>query len=218
MRIPLLIAVIPLFAFFWAVVLLHRLDGWSVAAGAVVATALGVISHVRDEPPQNVLKWRRGAEGERRTERALRSLQRNGWVIDHDIQLGGRANLDHIVRGPRGIFLLETKNLAGTISFNNGALISRQLDDPDDTYRHVSLAPRLRRQAVELSACLRAKTGHRGWVNAVVVIWGDFPQGHVEHENVTYLAGDRLESWLTSRSLHRPVQAPISGGHPHSVG
>src|SRR4051794_15249373 len=39
-------------------------------------------------------------------------------------------------------------------------------------------------QAKELSARLRAETGHGAWVTAVAVVWGHFVDGHVEHENV----------------------------------
>lgn len=103
----------------------------------------------------------------------------------------------HIAIGPAGVFLLETKNLAGTISFEDGVLVARQFDDPDEVYRYRSLAPRLRGQAKELSARLRDQTGGRAWVNAVVVIWGHFPEKQVSHENVTYIHGARLVHWLT---------------------
>jgi len=198
MRTPLLIVVIPMFVFFWAVVLTHKLDGWSVAAAAVLSSAIALVFSVRDEPPQHVLKWRQGAEGERKTEKVLRRFERQGWVVEHDIQRDGRANLDHVARGPSGVFLLETKNLSGTITFEDGMLHARQFDDPDEVYRYRTLASRLRGQASELSARIRAETGRGAWVSAVVVIWGHFPPGLVEHENVTYIAGDRLAGWLAA--------------------
>ena len=80
----------------------------------------------------------------------------------------------------------------GTISFEDGVLVARQFDDPDEVYRYRSLAPRPRGQAKELSARLHTETGRRSWVNAVAVICGHFPQVLVSHENVTYVHGDRL--------------------------
>jgi len=47
-----------------------------------------------------------------------------------------------------------------------------------------------------LSARRRAETGRRAWVTAVVVIWGDFPQGQAHGDKVTYVAGNRLTAWL----------------------
>ncbi|HZT17153.1 MAG TPA: nuclease-related domain-containing protein [Gaiellaceae bacterium] len=158
MRAPLLMAVAPMFLFVLVTAATRKLDPWSFAAGAVGAVAVSLIMSVRDDAPQHVLNWRRGAEGERKTERALRRLERDGWVVKHDIQQEGRANLDHLVTGPRGIFLLETKNLSGTISVENGVLVARQFDDPNEIYRYRTLASRLRGQARDLSARLREET------------------------------------------------------------
>lgn len=198
MRTPLLIVVVPMFLFFVVVVLTRKLDRWSLAAGAVAASAMAMVMFVRDDPPQHVANWKRGAEGERRTARALRPLERRGWFVEHDVQREGRANFDHVVRGPRGVFLLETKNLAGTVSFEDGVLVARQFDDPDEVYRYTSLAQRVRGQASDVSARIRAETGRREWVTGVVVIWGHFPEGSATHDKVTYISGDRLASWLES--------------------
>jgi hypothetical protein len=199
MRAPLLFVVVPLVIFFFAVAGSRKLDAWSLAAGAAMATAASFAMSVRDDAPQHVLNWRRGAEGERRTARVLRRLERKGWFVEHDVQREGRANLDHVVRGPGGFFLLETKNLAGTITFEDGCLTARQFDDPDEVYRYESLASRVRGQAMELSARIGRETGHKAWVNAVVVIWGQFPERYVEHEKVTYISGDGLAAWLQGR-------------------
>jgi hypothetical protein len=187
-----------LFIFFGAVALTRKFDRWSLAAGAVGASAVALVMFVRDDAPQHVANWRRGAEGERKTAKALRRLESQGWVVEHDLQREGRANLDHVVRGPRGAFLLETKNLSGTISLDDGMLTAGQFDDPDEVFRYASLAPRVRGQARELSARIREETGRPAWVTAVVVIWGHFPEGFVQLDNVTYMGGDRLASWLES--------------------
>jgi hypothetical protein len=201
-----MIVIVPMFVFFWAVTLTRKLDPWSLAAGALMTSAVALFIFVRDDPPQYVAKWGRGAEGERRTERTLRPLERKGWTVEHDIQSEGRANLDHVLKGPLGVVLLETKNLAGTITFEEGVLVARQFDDPDEVYRYVSLAPRLRGQAKELSSRLLAETGRRTWVTAVAVIWGHFPAGRIEHEKVVYIRGDQLRDWLTSTQGRRPAQ------------
>jgi hypothetical protein len=41
-------------------------------------------------------------------------------------------------------------------------------------------------------------TGVR-WVQAVVVLWCDFPAGYVESDSVVYLHGDRLHDWLNNQ-------------------
>jgi hypothetical protein len=196
MRLPLLLVTLPPLAYMLGVAVSQKLDPWSFSAGCLGAFAVTFALFVRDEPPQHVQNWKRGAEGERRTAKALKPLLRKGWTVEHDVQQQGRANLDHVLTGPSGVFLLETKNLAGTISLEDGVLAARQFDDADEVYRYRSLAPRLRGQAKELSARLQTESGRRTWVNAVAVIWGHFPQGLVSHENVTYVSGERLAAWL----------------------
>ncbi len=204
LRTPLLIVFVPIVVAFLAITSTRKLDAWSMAAGALMAAGWALVIFVRDEPPQHVLNWRRGAEGERKTERAVRPLERKGWTIEHDIQRDGRANLDHVLRGPLGVVLLETKNLTGTITFEEGVLVARQFDDPDEVYRYWSLAPRLRGQAMELSKRLREETGRRTFVTAVVVIWGHFQGGRLEHEKVVYIPGDELRNWLVSTQGRPP--------------
>jgi hypothetical protein len=205
LRTPLLIVVVPMFVSFWAILLTRKLDPWSLAAGALMTSAVSLFTFFRDDPPQHVVNWRRGAEGERKTERALRGLERKGWTVEHDIQRDRQANLDHVLRGPPGVFLLETKNLAGTITFEDGVLVARQFDDPDEVYRYRSLAPRLRGQAKELSARIRAETGRGVWVIAVTVVWGHFPPGRIDYENVVYIHGDQLADWLRSIPANPPA-------------
>jgi len=198
MRTPLLIVVVPMLLFFFAVVLFHRLDSWSVAAAALAASAVTLVITVRDDAPHHVVKWGRGAEGERRTEKVLKPLEREGWTVEHDIDRPGRANIDHVVIGPPGVFLLETKCPSGFVSIEDGVMTTRQFDDPEEVFRNARLAGRVRGQAKELSQRLYAETGRRTWVAAAVVIWGEFDQGLVSGENITYLHGDGLVAWLKS--------------------
>jgi hypothetical protein len=207
MRTPLLIVTVPLFVFFVGVAGTHKLDRWTVAASTAAAAGMFLVMWVRDDAPQHVLNGQRGAEGERRTERALRKLEREGWRVEHDIQRDGRANVDHVVHGPHRVFRLETKNLAGTIRVTDGVVEAQQFDDPDEVFRYFSLASRVRGASAELSARLREETGRRAWVDGVVAIWGRFEQEIVEHEHVAYVAGSRLADWLHQRDAAAAVSA-----------
>src|SRR6266567_2650935 len=63
------------------------------------------------------LTWRRGARGERRSARALRKLARAGWTVLHDVAVpGSRANGDHLLIGPPGVFLIDSKAWHGHIT------------------------------------------------------------------------------------------------------
>jgi hypothetical protein len=77
-----------------------------------------------DSPPHHIERWRQGAEGEQATARALRRLVGAGWTLVHDVDVR-HGNLDHILVGPPGIFLLESKKLDGAMSVERGVLSVR---------------------------------------------------------------------------------------------
>jgi hypothetical protein len=69
---------------------------------------------LRFQPSPDAIVWRRGAAGERRTARLLEPLERHGWVVLHDLSVpGSRANLDHLVIGPGGVFVIDSKQYRG---------------------------------------------------------------------------------------------------------
>lgn len=57
----------------------------------------------------------KGNEGERVIGRLLEQLQPQGWVVLHDRrkQPGSPANLDHVLVGPPGVFVIDAKNWTG---------------------------------------------------------------------------------------------------------
>lgn len=61
--------------------------------------------------------YKQGFEGEKRVTEVLSSTLSDDYVLINDVQLvgGRRSNIDHIVLGPTGIFVLETKNHRGKI-------------------------------------------------------------------------------------------------------
>jgi hypothetical protein len=87
--------------------------GIEQAAGlAAVTVGWGL----RFQPSPEAVAWRRGAAGERRTARLLGPLERHGWAVLHDLALpGSRANLDHLVIGPGGVFVIDSKQYRGRL-------------------------------------------------------------------------------------------------------
>jgi hypothetical protein len=142
-----------------------------------------------DTPPRRIENWRRGAEGERRTAKVLDRLGKSGWVIVHDVP-APRGNLDHVVAGPSGLFVLETKTAEDgpSVEASDGSYSRWQLE---------SWARQARGNAVKLRQML-GPVG-LGWINAVVVVWADFPDRVIEHDKVTYVHGEELAAWLEGR-------------------
>jgi hypothetical protein len=151
-----------------------------------------------DSPPHHIERWRQGAEGEQATARALRRLVSDGWTLVHDVEIG-HGNLDHILVGPPGVFLLETKKLHGAMTVERGVLSVRWREDPTDGYDNVQLAPRMRARAAELSAAPRSQGIDRVWVQPTVVLWGAFEQRSIQSDGVAWIDGRALAAVLLAR-------------------
>jgi Nuclease-related domain len=60
--------------------------------------------------------WRDGARGERATARRLRRLEHDGYLVLHDLAIpGSLANIDHLVIGPSGVFVIGSRRYRGRI-------------------------------------------------------------------------------------------------------
>jgi Nuclease-related domain len=81
----------------------------SFVAGVVVGALFGMAVWIWDQPPNFIENWRQGRDGERATAKELRTLRSEGWSVRHDLE-DKYGNLDHVVVGPGGVFLLDTKN------------------------------------------------------------------------------------------------------------
>lgn len=61
-------------------------------------------------PRHDPSRWARGAAGELATAALLEHLPGRHWVVLHDLALpGSRANVDHLVIGPTGVWVVDTK-------------------------------------------------------------------------------------------------------------
>ena len=95
-----------------------------LAALAGVTVAAGLAWRLRFRPSPATLAWRRGAAGERRTARLLAQLERRGWAVLHDLAIPGtQANIDHLVIGPGGVVVIDTKQYRGRLWLDSDGLM-----------------------------------------------------------------------------------------------
>jgi hypothetical protein len=137
--------------------------------------------HVRSLP------WIWGAEGERDTASVLDELG-EGWECVHDLPRE-RGNWDHVLVGPPGVLLLDTKVLTAP---------ARVFDDALRAGRQVMPGGGFRGAAAGLADALAENDDGRPWVQPVVVIWGDFEQRIHEERGVVYASGAQLLDWLVA--------------------
>ncbi|MFI5259857.1 MAG: nuclease-related domain-containing protein [Candidatus Limnocylindrales bacterium] len=98
-----------------AVALAAMLLGQAIVGFFVVVMVLGAVSRVV-ATEDSTLSWATGSQGETLTAQALEQLKIDGFVILHDRRIpGSSANIDHIVIGPPGIAIVETKSYSGRL-------------------------------------------------------------------------------------------------------
>ncbi|AEH11748.1 MULTISPECIES: nuclease-related domain-containing protein [Protofrankia] len=107
---------------FGAVVGLSALVVLQMVLGAVlVVLAVAAARFLRS--PSEIESWRHDAEAERRTARALDRLVRAGYTVLHDRALADSAgNVDHLVIGPSGVWVVETDAHRGPLRQNRAGL------------------------------------------------------------------------------------------------
>ena len=119
---------------------------------AVLVVVMGVVAL-----PDSTLSWATGSEGEALTARALEQLKIDGFVILHDRRIpGSPANIDHIVIGPPGVAIVETKSYSGRLRVRG-----------DDVYvagrrKTLSTVEEARREAVAVNVALAGQLERRG--------------------------------------------------------
>jgi hypothetical protein len=85
----------------------------------LVAVATGILLAWGDRRLGNYLK---GAKGEEWVAHELAFLS-SEYTVFNGLRLGGgKENFDHIIVGPAGLFVVETKNWKGSVEFRDGKL------------------------------------------------------------------------------------------------
>ena len=152
-------------------------------AGLLEAAAGAVLAAVLLSVP--VRRRRAVADVELSTESALRTLDEGAWVSARS------GSFEHLVVGPSGAFLLETKRIEGEAMLREGVLaVFREGAWRGDD----ALGARMRASARDARRLLGA--ANINWVAPVVVLWCEFPAQLAEHGGVTYVHGSRLADWL----------------------
>ena len=159
----------------------------SLVLGALAAVAAGW--GLRFRPSPDAVAWRRGAAGERRTARLLAALERHGWAVLHDLAVpGSQANVDHLVIGPGGVFVIDSKQYRGRVRL-----------DPTGRLWHgrYPLAATLRAVSFEADQAARVLTDPGVAVVPIVAVHGaQVPWGRVVMDGVPVVAARHLPSML----------------------
>jgi hypothetical protein len=88
----------------------------------VIGDAGGSAKRQADTIRRRAEHWEAGAEGEERTAQELTRLHR-GYYVLHDLHVpGSSANIDHLVVGPTGVWLIDTKAYSVPLRYGDGTV------------------------------------------------------------------------------------------------
>ena len=128
--------------------------------------------------------WRIGAEAEEEVGRILAELPRY-WTVRHSIPLRSNWDIDHVVVGPPGVFVLDTKFRSGDVQTSRSGIRV-------NGYR-TEMAEQVQNQAREVSSLIRTAAGTSVWVQPVLVFANDV-RGRAEPDGVHVVGlGDIVE-------------------------
>ena len=132
---------------------------------ALLAAGLAA-SAVAGPGRRDIDRWRRGAAGEEWTAGLLDGLPRRRWAVWHDLPVpGSRANIDHLVVGPTGVWVVDTKTTRAEVrsGWRSVRLGDRRLDVAPTRWEAEVVADRL-------AAELGDEAVRTGAVRAVVAL------------------------------------------------
>lgn len=150
---------------------------------------------IRQSPPGWIENWQLGAWGEQKTAKELSRLPES-WVVLHDVRAGRGGNIDHLVIGPGGVFVFDSKRWSGTVEVRGDEVRIVQWEGgPSKPWTGAAHVASLARETHDR---VLARTRINQWVHPVVVIWGEFPQGSADGR-CRFVAGEQLVQWLTEQ-------------------
>lgn len=96
-----------------------------IAGLAAVVGSLRISRSLRRSVPQAAASWLKGGNGEQAVGALLQRLEARGWRAIHDRRIpGSEANIDHIVVGPGGVFVIETKNYSSKVTVGRSTIFA----------------------------------------------------------------------------------------------
>ena len=142
----------------------------------------------------------KGARGEEWVARRLVFLS-SEYVVFNSFRLkGGKQNFDHIVIGPPGIFVVETKNWRGSVAFRDGKLLAGGKEPSRPPLRQVKVA------SAELVAYFDQAGLPEIPVHSVLCfVSTELPEEIMNINGVVVCKGDRLFD-----VLHETFDAPVA--------
>jgi len=177
---------ISLIAIIVGILLNFKLDSSCYPCCAILYLPLGILA-IGNFFQKRSTRYSDGLAAEKLVSEYLHELDDSYYLIDDIKLLGGYGNIDHIVLGPNGVFVIETKNYTGDIRckgddwirYYGGSLIpEREMKSP---------SRQVKRNAVKIKQLIDSakifKPPISLWVDGIVVFTN--PKAELELSDAT---------------------------------
>lgn len=186
---------------------------WQGAAGGLTVAALALFIGVghRLKISENERDRRfqaAGRRGEHRVAAALAQELPDEYAVinDAEISIGRqRAQYDHIVVGPNGIFAVETKNWRGRVTGRAASPFLRIYGERGGVRAARNPLPQCRRQARVLRGFIARTPRPDAPVTAVLAAGADDGRWEIEGADVPIVALRDLAGFIRGRAAGRPL-------------
>ncbi|WP_030171058.1 nuclease-related domain-containing protein [Spirillospora albida] len=171
--------------------------------GLAVAVLVVVADTVRtSRRSSSVTAWRKSSAAERRTEKQLRSLERNGYLVLHaravprDDEGVSDGQIDHLVIGPSGVYAIDSENWDKRLPVRT--LSHRKLFH--GPFNRKDRLDEARWEADQASRIIGGQVGFDVPVQPSVAIYGpSIPWKVMRVRDVDVYAGNRARAYLRRR-------------------
>lgn len=156
-----------------------------------------ILKSPKDNPDPLIDRAARGASGEEKVAAILDNLP-DGYTIFHDLPCPV-GNIDHIVVGPTGVFVIETKSHKGTLTVSpQGELRRNGRPLEKDVVNQVW------RQTFWLKRTLQTRLGETVFIHPLLVFVNGFIRVYHPVNGVEVLSG----KWLLRAILNKTGKFP----------
>ncbi len=169
-----------------------------------VTSLVGLLIFRYYQRKYNVYKG--GRQGEKAVIKTLTNSLSDEYYLINGVYLSGGGDVDHIVLGPSGVYVLETKNWSGTIVCNGD-----QWQRPGKTVKSSpSLQVRHNTQKVKgILATMSAFRGLNVWVDGIIVFTNKHADLHINNSTVTILRLPQLSGHIKNQGNSRLTKEQV---------
>ncbi|MCW2566673.1 MAG: hypothetical protein JWN54_770 [Mycobacterium sp.] len=185
-----------------SVVLSEIRPTWAYWCGLVTGCVMAITVALHQSPPGWVENWQVGAWGEEWTAKEVAKLAPAGWVMLHDLRRSGGGNVDHVLVGPGGVSVLDSKNVDGEVRVDRDALSLTRPGDERPAYSSDQPARQARGNAAHIHDLIKRRTagpyGSAASSSCGPPSRSSTPAG-TRGNKVDLVAGAHLADWLTAQ-------------------